>query len=334
MALIANIIVLNLKTKPFANQAVYERIWNEWNKSLIEENNSVQELFVFDPNKISEEKLDSLLIPAFIKRNLISYRKAGGKFSSADDFRKVYGMNDSIFNIVGPFISIEQNIKSKKLVENKKEIKITGFFDPNKTNVNELKKFGFNDFQAKNLLNYTKSGGVFITVEDLHKIYGIDSTFYSVIKNHVQIEKRIEKTVSNKKPEIVTVELNGADSVQLIQLSGIGPAYASRILKYRELLGGFYSKRQLLEVYNFPEETYQNIEALIKVDTLFVKKIRLNFAEYNELLRHPYLNKDQVRSILTYREKNGAFQEISSIHLIKGIDEKTRSKILPYLTCR
>lgn len=334
MVLIANVIVLNLKPKPISNQAEYDRIWNEWNKSVTEDNNSVQELFVFNPNKISEEKLDSLLMPAFIKRNLINYRKAGGKFSSVEDFRKIYGMNDSLFNEIGPFIIIEQKVEPKKIVENKKEIKPIGYFDPNKTTINELRRFGFNDFQAKNLLNYTKSGGVFITVEDLRKIYGIDSTFYSVIKSHVQIEKMVEKIVPDKKLKIMTVELNSADSLQLIQLNGIGPAYASRILKYRELLGGFYSTHQLLEVYNFSEETYQVVEPLIKVDTLLVKKIRLNFAEYNELLRHPYLNKDQVGSILTYREKNGAFQEVSSIHSIKEIDKKTRSKIEPYLTCR
>ena len=38
-------------------------------------------------------------------------------------------------------------------------------------------------------------------------------------------------------------------------------------------------------------EVITNIENNITADTVFIKKIRINFAEYAELLRHPYLNK-------------------------------------------
>ena len=45
------------------------------------------------------------------------------------------------------------------------------------------------------------------------------------------------------------VELNSADSTTLQLLHGIGPAFARRIVRYREKLGGFSNKEQLLEVY-------------------------------------------------------------------------------------
>ena len=55
------------------------------------------------------------------------------------------------------------------------------------------------------------------------------------------------------------VELNSADTTRLKMLRGIGSGYAKMIVAYREKLGGFYKAEQLLEVYKFPDETYQKI---------------------------------------------------------------------------
>jgi len=90
----------------------------------------------------------------------------------------------------------------------------------------------------------------------------------------------------------------------------------------------------LLEIYNFTEETYDVIKNNLKVDSTLVKKIRINFAEYNELIRHPYLNSEQVNSILTYRDKNGAFNDIAQLNDIPGIDTTIVRRIAPYITCR
>jgi DNA uptake protein ComE-like DNA-binding protein len=90
----------------------------------------------------------------------------------------------------------------------------------------------------------------------------------------------------------------------------------------------------LLEVYNFPEETFVRIESEISTDTLLIKKIRINFSDFGELLRHPYLKKDHVSAILRYRDRNGAFKEIIQLKTAGLIDSETFSRIQPYLTCR
>jgi DNA uptake protein ComE-like DNA-binding protein len=120
----------------------------------------------------------------------------------------------------------------------------------------------------------------------------------------------------------------------LKQLKGIGSVFAKRILKYRNLLGGYYSTEQLREVYNFPIEILPLIENQIIVDTLRIKKIRINFAEYRDLLKHPYFNKKQVEAILEYRNKNGPFDNLNQLELIPQIDSLSLAKIKPYITCR
>ena len=69
-------------------------------------------------------------------------------------------------------------------------------------------------------------------------------------------------------------------------------------------------------------------------DTFLIKKINLNFAEYADLLRHPYLNKKQVESITNYRDNNGSFQKILDVKTSGIIDSETFARIRPYLTCR
>ncbi|NOR75478.1 MAG: hypothetical protein GQ525_10005 [Draconibacterium sp.] len=331
--IIANIILKNIESKPKFDSKEYEKIAEELEDAL-RENTIKQSLFYFNPNIIPESQLDSLLLPFKIKQNLIAYRKAGGKFYSSNNFRKLYGMNDSIFNAIENYIVIEKRELKKEIPKIVSEKKIVGFFDPNKADLVKLKEFGFNSFQTKNLLNYRNKGGVLKVPIDLLKIYGVDSQFFQTVKNHIQIEQPNIAPEYEKSVEIFNVELNSADSAGLVKLHGIGAVYATRIIKYRELLGGYYSKSQLLEVYNFPEETYFNIEESISVDSVLIKKIRINFVEFKDLLRHPYLNKKQVESILDYKAKYGAFESITALQLVNDIDSATYSKIEPYVTSR
>ena len=307
--------------------------------------NQKYSLFGFNPNTISEDEIDSLLLPRFVKNNIINYRKAGGKYHLPEDVRKIYGMNDSIFAAIEKYIIIPEPETEKTLSEETEAIaakpepvQFSGTFDPNTADSILLTKFGFNSFQTSNLLKYRNSGGSFSLPADLLKIYGIDSAFFSIIKNNIAIEPELAQTF--EKPEEldveakIEVELNSADTTDLMQLSGIGSVFAKRIIKYRQLLGGFYSTEQLLEVYNFPEETYRNIHSNISADTERIQPIRLNFAEYGELLRHPYLEKEDVEEILEFRNKKGPFRNLEEFEKLGILDTEKVEELRPYLTCR
>lgn len=341
LILAGHLVVDNFELKPHNDFSKFEKALKEWeNETDLPVGHS--NLFEFDPNTVSEGTLDSLNIPSFIKKNLLSYRSAGGRFSQKEDIRKIYGMNDSIFAAIEPFIFIvPRPIEPERGKLEYYSSGEKGIFDPNTANATDLYRFGFNRFQASNLLKYRKSGGRFSRAEDLLVVYGIDSVFLETIEKSVQITELPAVEVINDSPLSVKepklsplVELNGADSLDLVSLSGIGPVFASRIIKYRELLGGFFTPRQLLEVYGFPEETFFAINENIIVDTLKVEKIRLNFAGYSELIRHPYFTKKQVDAIIDYRQKKGPFS--SNEHLVQaGLVDSVAFHILePYITCR
>lgn len=327
------VIINHIHPKSKYNYAEYEQLLKELEAPKDNINRSSKSLFIFDPNTISSEMLDSLDLPVFVKRNIMNYRNSGGLFSSPGEIRKIYGMNDSIFDVIKYYISISEK---KELFEStpKAERKISGWIDPNTADFNQLIEFGLNQFQANNLIEFRNKGGTFRSQSDMRKIYGIDSSFYKLIENNIRIEAKEDLTVRNDNTIFLKVELNNADSTDLMKLIGIGSVYASRILKYRDLLGGFYSTSQLLEVYNFSEETYRKIENSISADTLLLKKIRINFVEYVDLLRHPYLNKKQVEAVLNYRDQKGAFKNIQQLKTSGLVDSETFYRISPYLTCR
>lgn len=332
---IANAIVKNIELQSSSDFSEIKSIFAKWEIAEREKKSSHKPVFFdFDPNTVSKECLDTLSIPSFVKRNLLNYRKAGGFFKSKADVRKIYGMNDSVFSLIEPHIAIKIPKKPALQPKTRTKIQAKGFFDPNSVSVAQLKTFGFSNYQANNLVNYRNKGGVFKTSTDVLKIYGIDTMFYSKVKKYIVINdiKKEESDVSFQ--TIVVLELNTADANDLVKLNGIGFSYAKRIIKYRTLLGGFYSKEQLKEVYHFPEETYNQIRDIVRTDTLMIAKLRINFCEYTELLKHPYFTKKHVKALLKRRETHGAFKNISELLLIDGFDEETVAKITPYITCR
>ena len=337
-------LVDGLQLKSDYDFSEFKKALHDWEQ---EENTvtSNYSLFNFNPNTISEQQIDSLQLPRFVKNNLLNYRKAGGKFKRPEDIRKIYGMNDSIYAIIEKYIIIPQRENSEEAFRETKNIRIastpknfSGTFDPNSADSALLSEVGFNSFQAANLLKYRLSGGFFKTNSDLLKIYGVDSAFYLLIEKNIQIESsdRIADDISDKRSiqSEINIEINTADSLDLIRLPGVGSVFASRIIRYRQLLGGYYSAEQLLEVYNFPEETYSEIHQNISVDFEQIKQIRLNFAGYGELIRHPYIKKEQVKAILDYRNKNGSFRNIKELEDAGIIEAEKVKELKPYLTCR
>ena len=129
------------------------------------------------------------------------------------------------------------------------------------------------------------------------------------------------------------IDLNTADTTEFQRLRGIGPVYAARIVRYRNLLGGFTDKEQLREVYGLPDSVYRRIAPRLTVDTSRIQRIDINTATYGQLVRHPYLDKDQVAAILRLRERQGSFQSLDDLHQIPIIEEETYNKITPYLSC-
>jgi DNA uptake protein ComE-like DNA-binding protein len=127
------------------------------------------------------------------------------------------------------------------------------------------------------------------------------------------------------------IDLNKCDSANLEALPGIGPVLSSRIIKYRNLLGGFASVDQLREVYGLPPETFEMLKTRFMADSSAVKKVSVNKADYKELARLLYLKSYEVNAILKYRELQGRISGISALVQNKILTNEKAEKVSAYL---
>lgn len=221
-----------------------------------------------------------------------------------------------------------------------KNLKINYFrFDPNSVTKSELTQLGFNSKQINTLLNYRNKGGSFSNKEDLLKIYGVNKELYNKLEPYIEIQdNKDELIVKDENIErignniSVRLEMNSASMKELMELPGIGESFANKIIKYRQLLGGFHHKDQLLEVYGMDSARFFKIDSLIYFDTLLISKLNINKVQYKTLLRHPYLNKYQTNAIMKYRELAGKFHNVNQLFEYNLLEEEDYFRIKPYLT--
>jgi len=127
------------------------------------------------------------------------------------------------------------------------------------------------------------------------------------------------------------LNLNEADSVSLLPLPGIGPVFAGRIIKYRNILGGYAQAEQLLEVYGMDSSRYFPLIPLIRTDTNMVRKLKLNKATFRDLLRHPYLEYEDVKALVNYRDVVGHVSTLKELRYHRVLPDSILIRIRPYL---
>lgn len=212
-------------------------------------------------------------------------------------------------------------------------------FDPNHTSLAEWQLLGLTARQAAVMIRYTEKGGRFQRKEDLQKMYPISPERYERLAPYIQIRSvprlfpagSYTRQPSAVKAPKMMISLNTADTVELDAIKGVGAAFARRIFKYRERLGGFYKKEQLMEVFGIDSTKYQEIKDQVSIDSRSVRKIRINKAEFADLRYHPYLNYKQVNAILQFRKQHGNYSNIADLQKVVILSAETVEKIAPYI---
>jgi len=159
--------------------------------------------------------------------------------------------------------------------------------------------------------------------EDYKEGKGLKSKFLK----KTYYKKRIYP-INTRKYDSFKIELNSADTNSLIKIKGIGKYYASKIINYRQRLGGFIDLNQLEDI-NMQYLDLAVIKAHLYINKSLIIKKDLNALSFKEILKHPYLDYNDVVLIFQARK---AYNKIS-VHLLleKGILIKPKiERIQPY----
>ncbi|MGY6741518.1 MAG: ComEA family DNA-binding protein [Cecembia sp.] len=152
-------------------------------------------------------------------------------------------------------------------------------------------------------------------------------------------ENSVKQDSSSKKKSPTTVrgsvlnklDFNEADSVVLQIVPGIGQTMASRIVKFREGMGGLHDRDQLLDVYGMSPELIDRMFEYFAFSPGIQKKLDINLLEVSDLAKHPYITYGAAKVIVAYREQHGPYQKPEDLLKIKIFNENWLERLLPYL---
>ena len=262
---------------------------------------------------------------------------------------RVYQGNSEISAILPDkeLLAMNQSfVESLSLIENAKkthykkreDLNITYFsFDPNKIDPESMRKMDFGEKVISNILKYREKGGAFRKPEDLKMIYGLDDAKFALLQSWINIENYKLNIADKKEKEIlehediVEYDLNTIAFKELLTITNGDSRISGRILKYRSLLGGFYSMEQLNEVYDMNDSIYELLLPSLQIDTSSILKLSLNTSSYIDLLKHPYIKKEYVDLIMKYREFRNSEIVLSEFTESGLFSDTIMNRIQPYL---
>jgi len=212
-------------------------------------------------------------------------------------------------------------------------------FDPNTADSATLVRLGLKPYIASNILKFRAKGGTFRTTESFAKVYGISSEKMEELKPYISIapiqvaqidsSKTKSKTI---KSENIIVDLNSADTTELMKVRGIGRGYAKAIVRFRKITGGYTNIEQLKELYGMNDQNFEKIRPYCRINTALVQKIAVNSASVEKLNAHPYLNFYESKAIYEYRRRKGKIRSIDELQNLTELTPESLQKIKAYLS--
>lgn len=243
---------------------------------------------------------------------------------------------------------------SKKQITVGRTLKLV-VFNPNEVDSLGLVDMGVPSNVVANWMKYLEKGGRFRDKEGVKRIFGMTSGLFEQLdsfmiipkvsiqevkagRNAILVKSKSEykrdtifnhSFIKSKKDRVGVLELNSADSLHLLEIPGIGPVFASRIIRYRNLLGGYYAVDQLREVYGMREENFIIVAKYFKADPSSLKTFNINFSTLKDLGRHPYIGFRTARKIFNLRDRMGKFSSPEDLSQVVRSDSLKR--LIPYV---
>lgn len=238
-------------------------------------------------------------------------------------------------------------------------------FDPNTADSLTLIGIGLTPGQTHNLMQYRRKGGRWRKADDMARLYGLSDSTFQALRPYIAIdtlpfhrEKILRQTLRDSarradsllrdsfyraqyttrygepRPKRDTIlDLNTADTTELMLIRGIGPYTARHIIRYREQLGGYYSPEQLRELAR-EDARLSGLDSLTHrfvATSDSIHPLPVNHCSVRRLAAHPYLNYTQAEAIYELRRRKINLKNIDEIRKIECISPEDIERMKPYL---
>ncbi len=234
----------------------YKHQYAEYPKA---KNYSKGERFNFNPNTSSLKDFERLGLPNYVAQRIIKFRAAGAVFYIKSDLKKIYGLDENLYNELYPFISLtETKTFVNKPFDNKPDYKPKTFtlIDINTADTATLNRLpGIGNVLSLRIVTFRDKLGGFHSLEQLTEVYGL--------KPEV-----IEKINLKLRPEISILKyvfINTASAMELADHPYIKKKLADIIVNYRSQHGNFKTIDDLKKIKTIDEDNFNKLKVYIKL---------------------------------------------------------------------
>ena len=214
-------------------------------------------------------------------------------------------------------------------------------FNPNFITDFKGYKLGMSVVEIDRLLNFRKTNKYVNSIQDFQNVTKVSDSLLNTMSPYFKFPDWVNNKKEYKsnyvpfeknKIKIIILDINLATKEDLIKVYGIGPALSDRILKIKDLLGGFVSMEQMNDVWGLSPEVIENLNKNFKISVLpKVKKVDINNASIKELMLFPYFKYALAKAIVTHRSMNGDFKNNADLTKINGFPNEKLNIISLYL---
>lgn len=223
----------------------------------------------FNPNTVTYEELISFGLSEKQAANIVNYRTKAKGFKDEKQFRRLYCMNDYLFNQIQPYLIFDtENPTSvaKHETEHSEAAKRERSFQPaereqfvldlNHSDTLDLQQVrGIGKVRAGRIYRYGKKLGGYVSVNQLKEVYGIDEELFEQIKSHfVVTDARIRK-----------IDINSDDVKYLASHPYIDFQLAKALIRYRkEYKKNFERPEDIRNIHFLSKEECEKLLPYIK----------------------------------------------------------------------
>lgn len=249
---------VQLSPEDVAELEAFATLTKEWKKRQEEVRMPVQS-FPFNPNTADSMTLLRVGLKPWQVKNLMAYRRAGGRWKDADDFKRLYGLSDEEFQRLRPYVQIPPAVKEVYFTEHdrarqdslhhlrpEKFTQLT-VLDLNTVDTLTLRKIpGIGVGYSRSIVSYRERLGGFVSVAQLKDIEGLPAR----IEEWFSVEEQVAvRTISINKSDFKTLVRHPYLSYEQVKV------ITTHIRKYGSL-------RSWKDLQLYPEFTPQDFERL------------------------------------------------------------------------
>ena len=226
----------------------------------------------FDPNTADSTLLVTVGLKPYMARNLIRYRQAGKVFRRADDLRRLYGMTDSLYSSLAPYIRIdsvtadslsgrlpavhESTSERDTLYASDQHLKRDTVLELNTADTAELQLLrGIGRFTAVKIVHYRQELGGYYSVNQLYEIKELHTERIDSLLPHLVVDTTL----------IEPIDVNRASVRRLYRHPYISYRQAEQLYDLRRRKTRLHTMSELTGIFT-PDEL-QRLHPYLRFDS-------------------------------------------------------------------